>query len=488
MFKLFLMLEWKAFLRSSSFGANLAIKIILGILGTFYAFLFCMMGFAMYPILKDQGLDPLETVNRYLFFYVIFDLAIRFFMQKMPTMNIKPLLVLPIRRDTVVHFAIGKSIISFFNAIHLFWLLPFTVALFVNDHPVQNVLLWHFSIAAILLADNFINLLINNKDAVFYPVVIVVAACAISYYYGWFDITAYTAPLFNAFYETPYAIVLAVAFLGLLYWSTFRYYRKRLHLDTGLAKKADVARTEDFNWLDQFGSMGTFLKNDIRLLKRNKRSRMTVIMSVLFIFYGLLFFTNSIEVYNSPGWRIFAGIFVSGGFLFTFGQFVPSWDSAYYQLMMSQNIRYKDYLASKWWLMVIATVISTIAASFYIVFGWEIYVLIIVGAVYNIGVNSYLVLLGGAFVKTPIDLSSSKRAFGDKQAFNIRTLLITVPKLLFPVLFYALGNMHSTELGFALVAGIGVLGLAFRNKVFGIIEGLYRSEKYQTIEAYKQKA
>jgi hypothetical protein len=30
--------------------------------------------------------------------------------------------------------------------------------------------------------------------------------------------------------------------------------------------------------------------------------------------------------------------FVSGGFLITFGQFVPSWDSSYYQLMMTQNI------------------------------------------------------------------------------------------------------------------------------------------------------
>jgi len=71
-------------------------------------------------------------------------------------------------------------------------------------------------------------------------------------------------------------------------------------------------------------------------------------MSFLFIFYGLLFFTNSIEAYNNPAMHVFAGIFVSGGFLFTFGQFVPSWDSAYYPLMMSQNISYRQYLTSKW--------------------------------------------------------------------------------------------------------------------------------------------
>ncbi|NUY80157.1 hypothetical protein HUK80_04560 [Flavobacterium sp. MAH-1] len=486
MFKHFFMLETKAFFRSSALGANLAIKIILGIVATFYAFMFCMLGFAMYPILKEQGLNPLEVVNKYLIFYMVFDLTIRYFMQKMPVMNIKPLLILNVKRNTVVHFAIGKSVISFFNAIHLFWLIPFTVALLINGHSPINVLMWHFSIAAILLADNFINLLINNKDAVFYPVVGIVLAAALCWYYDWYDVTVYTQMVFSAFYETPIGVIFALVFLALLYWFVFKYYRNRLYLDTGLAKKNDIAKTENFGWLDQFGEMGVFLKNDIRLLKRNKRSRTTVVMSVIFIFYGLLFYTNAIEQYRAPMWQVFAGIFVSGGFLFTFGQFVPSWDSSYYPLMMSQNIKYKDYLASKWWLMVIATVISTILASFYLVFGWKIYMLIVVGAIYNIGVNSHLVLLGGAFVKTPIDLTSGKQAFGNKQAFNVRTLLITVPKLLVPMLLYALGfYTYSAELGFILVAGAGLAGFAFRNKMFTVIERIYRTEKYKTIAAYK---
>jgi hypothetical protein len=44
-------------------------------------------------------------------------------------------------------------------------------------------------------------------------------------------------------------------------------------------------------------------------------------------------------MYNNPIMHIFAGIFVSGGF--NHRQVVPSWDSLYYQLMMTQNIPYK---------------------------------------------------------------------------------------------------------------------------------------------------
>lgn len=159
----------------------------------------------------------------------------------------------------------------------------------------------------------------------------------------------------------------------------------------------------------------------------------------MFLFYGLLFYSNGIPAYNNPAMHMFAGVFVSGGFLITFGQFVPSWDSSYYALMMTQNISYRDYLNSKWWLMVIATVVTAIVASFYLYFGIHIYLMILAGAIYNIGVNSLLVLLGGAYTKTPIDLSSAKGAFGDKKAFNVKTMLISIPQLGGPMAFYALG-------------------------------------------------
>jgi multisubunit Na+/H+ antiporter MnhC subunit/uncharacterized membrane protein (DUF485 family) len=274
--------------------------------------------------------------------------------------------------------------------------------------------------------------------------------------------------------------------MGLCYY-TFNYLKTNLYLDAGLSTKHEIAETENLTWLNQFGTLGTFLKNDIKLIKRNKRSRTTVVMSLLFLFYGLIFFREN--SHQPEVMRIFAGIFVSGGFLFTFGQFVPSWDSSYYPLMMTQNISYKGYLSSKWWLIVIATFISTILSSFYLYYGWQVYLTIIVGAIYNIGVNSHLVLLGGAYTKTPIDLTSSKGAFGDKKAFNMNAMLITLPKLLLPILLYWAGSLiMNPNLGLVFVAVAGVLGFAFRDKVFSMIEKIYKTEKYKTIDAYKQKS
>jgi len=487
MFKHFIKLEWKSFFRSASFAANLALKIIMGLGALYFIVCFAILGTAVFFILKEEGLEPLSTINTYVIYYLVGDLTVRWFFQKMPVTNIKPLLTLPIKRSTIVHYSLGKTSISFFNIIHAFFFLPFTIVLLVQGYGYQAIL-WHLAMMAIIYTSNFLNVIINNKDSVFYPLLAIVLTLGLAQYYQYFNITQYTKPFFQGMYDTNYLFLVPILLLTLVYYCSFNYFKNDLNLDTGLAKKSDEAKTENLTWLNQFGTLGTFLKNDIKLLKRNKRSRTTVIMSFLFVFYGLLFFTNSIEVYQNPAMQVFAGIFVSGGFLFTFGQFIPSWDSAYYQLMMSQNISYREYLSSKWWLIVIGTIISTIIASFYLYFGWQTYVLIVVGAIYNIGVNSHLVMLGGAYVKTPIDLTMANKAFGDKQAFNMKTMLISLPKLGVPMLLYAAGYyLFSANIGFLFVALAGVLGFAFRNMVFTKIEKIYKTEKYATIAAYKQK-
>ena len=489
MFKKFLMLEWKAFVRSASFAKNLALKILMGFGVIYFAVMFVALGVLAYYIVKDSFPDPLIVINSYLIYYFVFDLILRLLLQKIPVMNIRPLLTLPIKSSTIVNFSLGKTYLSFFNWGHAFLFVPFTVVLLIEGYDVLSVFLWLFSIIALLYVNNFLNILLNNKDKLFILFFVIVIAFGASQYYEIFDVTRYTGPFYYGFFNTKWMIALPFLVLGVLYYATFNYLKNNLYLDAGLASKHEIAKTENLVWLNQFGVMGTFLKNDIKLIKRNKRSKTTIFMSVLFLFYGFLFFTNGIEAYNNPMMHMFAGVFVSGGFLITFGQFVPSWDSSYYSLMMTQNISYRDYLNSKWWLMIVATAVTAVIASFYLYFGIHIYLMILAGAIYNIGVNSLLVLLGGAYTKTPIDLTSAKGAFGDKKAFNVKTLLISIPQLLGPMAIYALGYYFiNPNTGLLFVVFAGILGLAFKNKAFNLIVKIYKNEKYATLDSYKQKS
>ncbi|WP_166921442.1 DUF5687 family protein [Flavobacterium poyangense] len=485
MIKKFIYLEWKAFIRSASFGSNLALKILIGFLMIYFSIVFVGLGVGAFYVLKKMNLEPLVTVNRFLIYYFLSDLVIRLLMQAIPVLNIKPLLVLPFKKPTIVHFSLGKTVLSFFNWAHALFFLPFSIVLVIEGYDIIGVICWHLAILSLVYINNFLNIILSNIDKLFVVFVAIILALGTAQYYKIFDITIFTTSFFQGFYSIKGIVLIPVLILVGLYGFTFKYFKNNLYLDAGLSKKEDIATTENLLWLNQFGTLGTFLKNDIKLIKRNKRSKTTIVMSVLFLFYGLIFFGNSKQ---PEVMHIFAGIFVSGGFLFVFGQFVPSWDSSYYQLMMTQNIPYRSYITSKWWLIVIATSVTTILASFYLFYGWEVYLLIVVGAIYNIGVNSHLVLFGGAFNKTPIDLSNAGGAFSDKKAFNISAMLLALPKIVLPVGLYGIGlYLGDKILGLGLVAGAGFLGFIFRNKVFSLIEKRYKTEKYSVISAYKEK-
>jgi uncharacterized membrane protein YeaQ/YmgE (transglycosylase-associated protein family) len=67
-------------------------------------------------------------------------------------------------------------------------------------------------------------------------------------------------------------------------------------------------------------------------------------------------------------------------------------------------------------------------------------------------------------------------------------LLISLPKLLLPLALYWIGSkIMNPNFGLAMVAVAGLIGFALRDKVFSLIEKVYKTEKYKTIDAYKQK-
>ena len=123
----FLSLEWKQFFRSSYWQKSMALNILMVFLALYFIVIFLSLGLGLYPILKKQfpDADPLLTVNGFLFYWLLGDLVMRFFLQKLPVITIKPLLTLPIKKSKILHYVLGKSAISFFNFLPLFTIIPF---------------------------------------------------------------------------------------------------------------------------------------------------------------------------------------------------------------------------------------------------------------------------------------------------------------------------------------------------------------------------
>ncbi|WP_299533749.1 DUF5687 family protein [Ulvibacterium sp.] len=487
MFRYFINLQWKSFFRSASLGKGLALKVLMVFFALYMMVSLILAGSGLFFLLQKifPGTDPLHKLSEFMPYWLITELFIRYFMQKLPVMEVKPFLALPIKKSAIVHYILGRSGISFYNFMGLFIFVPFAIVLLTQGYPLLNVGFWLLAIAFLVLMVNYVNFIINKSDKAF----LILAGLLIAFYaleqFTILPITDYAGTIFYALYEYEFLFTVPLFLSFLAYFFNYAYLRKRIFLDDSLGKRTKTAATSDLAWTKHFGSIAPFLQLDLRMIWRNKRTKTQVFISLAMILYGLVFYTMG-DFALTSSMMVFVGIFITGIFLTNFGQFVPAWDSAYYSMLMSQNIPLRKYLDSKAGLISVSVVVMFLLSIPYVYFGWQALAINFSAALYNLGINIPMILLFGSLNKKRIDLKKS--AFSNMQGTGAAQFLVIIPLLGLPILIFTLLKfLVSFEAGLLALAVLGLLGFFLRNRLLDGITELYRKKKYGMIAGFKQQ-
>ncbi|WP_339626259.1 DUF5687 family protein [uncultured Maribacter sp.] len=488
MFRQFTSLQWKSFFRSSNLGKSLGIKILMGFFGVYMLLSLAGLGGGMYFILKEIFPDqsPMWSIGQYFIYWILIELFLRYFMQKLPVMDIKPFLTTPVKKSTIAHYILGRSAASIYNLLTLFFVVPFAIVLLFNDYPVLNVLLWVVAVMAIVLCINYVNLLINKNEKVLIGIASILVIGYGLDHFDVFSVKELFAPVFHALYAYPVTVLIPIALAVGIYYVNYQFLKDKIYLDATLKAKSVEANTSDLTWTKRFGEMGSFLQLDLKMIWRNKRTKSQVFISLLFVFYGLVFYT--VEVYSSMmPMKAFVGIFMTGIFLSNFGQFIPAWDSSYYSMMMSQNIPMRKYLESKVILITVSVVFMFLLTIPYVYFGWEALAINFGCAMYNLGVNIPVILYFGSFNKKRIELDQSP--FGNMQGTSATQFLIMLPVLVVPIiLFSIIYYVFNLQVAVIVLSVLGALGFAMKNYFMNLITEQYKRKKYGMIAGFKEKS
>ena len=245
---------------------------------------------AFFIIKEEFKLEPLSTVNKFMIYYVLADMMFRYFFQKIPTLTIRPLLVLPIKKDTIVHFSLGKTVLTYFNITHAFFFIPFSIVLLVNGYNALGVITWHLGILAIILFINFLNILINNKDIIFGIAATIVVGLIASQYYKLFDITLYTQPFFQGLYEHIWMVLIPIFVLILTYYFTFNFFKKDLTLDERLHIKKRFSHFRKLNLVKSVWNFRNVLKKRYQIITKKQTRQDNFIHEFLFLVLWITFF------------------------------------------------------------------------------------------------------------------------------------------------------------------------------------------------------
>ncbi|MGI9532301.1 DUF5687 family protein [Lutimonas sp.] len=486
----FIRLEWKQFIRSSYWQKSVVLNIFLVFIALYFILVFLGLGIALYPILKEKmpDTDPFDTVNKFLFFWFLADLLIRFFFQKLPVMTVKPLLTLPVKKNKIVHYVLGKSVFSFFNFLPLFTVIPLGFTLLYNGYNTTSTVNWMVFMILATQIINFLNFIIESKSAASDLAMLpILSLVGILYFLNQFEIVSLDSFIFTQvkwMISNSFLLLIPMGILALLYGINFKMLKNQLYLDQSLKSKVNEANTSDLSWTNRFGKSAPFLQLDLRMLWRNKRPRSSVFIVLIGLFYGLIFYPNP-QYQEMPAMYVFVGIFVTGIFLINFGQFIPAWDSGYYKLLMSQNIPYKDYLQSKYLLMASSAFLMFVLSIPYVYFGWKVLLIHFVAMIYNVGINTHVLLYAGSFNRKKINLS--ERAAFNYQGTGAVQWLVGIPLLLLPIgLFYLTHTFINFQSGIALLTLLGIFGIVFHEKLMKFITKKYIDNKYIMVNAFDQ--
>lgn len=486
----FLQHQWKAFWRSKNTGKSIAVRIIMTLLILYLLTNLLVVAFFLDKIFKGvfPAQDVISSFNGFLLYYFLLDLLTRFQLQELPTLSVRPYLNLPVRRNQIVNYLCLSSIWSGFNFMPFILTLPFLIKIVL---PLKGgIILGAFlvSISGLTMFNHFFSLWLKRKvnlNGWFMVgfILILSALSLLDFRWKMISISGLSRVVFNYLLHYPWYsgvfIFLAIA----MFIVNYRFLRNNLYLDELRSDTSGEKASTEIPFLSRFGMAGELAITEIKLILRNKRSRSSLTICTLMMFYGLLFYTN--PAYGTGyGWKIFAAMFMTGIFIINYGQFMYSWQSSHFDGIMAHRINAEDFIRSKFILFTIFSGVAFILTIPYVYFGWRVLLVQLAMFLWNLGVNSLVVLFFANRNYRKIDLS--KGGSFNWEGVGASQWLVSLPLLIFPyVIFAPLNYSGHPETAIFLIGFIGLVFIVMRPFWIGKLTENFRQQRHRIAEGFR---
>ncbi|MER2996481.1 DUF5687 family protein [Pontibacter populi] len=490
MFLTLLSHQWRSELRSSVFQKSLALNIILGLLILYFGSIFLFLGFNIHKILAElyPGQNAVAIFNGMLLAYFLIDLFFRFLMQELPVLAIQPYLHLPISKNKLVHYVLVKSVPSFFNLLPLLFIVPFMVTSVVPAYGLGIAIVWLLALMAVTLLNNFLLIYfkrqMSNKPLYTLAFGVTVTLLMLLDYLDVLQLQAISQAVFGAILVQQWLVIVPVILMAGAYLLNFYFLKAHTYPEEISVRKAKEATGGDIAFLNRFGELGKLIELELKLIWRHKRTKSIVTLSVIFLFYGLLFYGKD-NFMDGFAMLIFVGIMLSGMPMFNYGQFLPGWQSGHFDGILTQRISPYQFLSAKYWMMVPVMVLAYILTLPYGLFGYKILLINTAALLYNVGVNVFIIFFFSVYNTQKLDLSKS--ASFNWQGVGASKFVMMLPLMVLPILIYLpFGLLDVPFAGVAAIGGLGLLGIIFQKQLLAFSAKRFTAHKYKLAAGFRQ--
>ncbi len=435
--------------------------------------------------------DPVYVLNSALIYVFVFDLFFRSVVQRLPKVDFIPYLILPVKKTLISRFLISKSFLSFLNLYLLLIFVPFLVKTVLLNYDTVSLITYcaGFILMVVInqLLINILHCLIQNRFyLIFFPSVFILILFIVIFYFSW-PAGDKTAVIGTAFLEgNIYVFAMQILIILFLYLLNITAFKILISGETDFRNIIREGRKNNRGpgYLAGRGIIGEYMKLELSMILRNKRTRQNTYYSIFFAVYALLFmFFNEISL-DSIYVTQTVFLIVTGIFALFHGQFLLSWESSFSDFIHTYNIALSDFLKANFYLFVISNFLSGIIfLPVVIIMKTDIYLYISI-LVFNAGVTNFLIIYNSVLNSGKIDLT--RKAYMNWQGTSLNQFLLIIAIVTVPsgISFIIRKLLPGFSIYPALIFA-GVIVVVFHNKWIDLATIKLRKRKYSNLENYR---
>ena len=343
--------------RNPAFDTNRFAKFLMYFMIVYWAALFLFFG-VMLPVMFEElvpNMEPYHIMNQGFIYVMLADFLMRFMAQPSVSQEIKPYLLMPIKRKKLISMLLLKSGLDSYNFMWFFVYVPFAFLTVIRFYGFGGMFLYLLGIWLIFVFNNYwyllCKLLLGEKTLwLLLPILVFGALGAAEFLLDGLPISRFTMDLGEGFIEgNPLSFLFILACIGILFFINLKLQQRMIYNEISKKEDTKIKHVSEYKFLDKYGEVGEYLRLEIKLITRNKTVKTQFRMGLI-VMLGFSFALAFTDVYDGSYMTSFICLYNYAVLpIMTLGQ-VKSLEGNYIDVLMSRKESIFNLLRAKYYL------------------------------------------------------------------------------------------------------------------------------------------
>ena len=353
--------------RNPAFDTNRFAKFLMYFMIIYWAALFLFFG-VMLPFMFEElvpNMEPYHIMNQGILYVMAADFLMRFIGQPSVSQEIKPYLLMPVKRKKLISMLLLKSGLDSYNFIWFFVYVPFAFLTVIRFYGFGGMFLYLLGLWLIFVFNNYFyllcKLLLGEKTIwLLLPIGIFGALGAAEFLIDGLPISRFTMNLGEGFIEgNPLSFLFILACIGIMFFINMKLQLRMIYNEISKKEDTKIKRVSEYKFLDKYGEVGEYIRLEIKLITRNKTVKAQFRMGII-VMLGFSFLLAFTDVYDGTNMKSFICLYNYAVLpIMTLGQ-VMCFEGNYIDGLMSRKESIFNLLRAKYYLTSLIIVVPFI--------------------------------------------------------------------------------------------------------------------------------